>query len=109
MSCQVNAVADANDEDQGVVGAVFNVAIQLGGPIGLAIATIVSQAHEGLGGGPVDLMDGYRAAFYTFSVFAGVGFVATVIFASNHDPIEFSGKMPEALAEDQEKGIPTVD
>ncbi|KAH7049503.1 hypothetical protein BKA57DRAFT_535202 [Linnemannia elongata] len=46
MCCQVNAVADAPDEDQGVVGAVFNVTIQLGGPIGLAISTILSQAYE---------------------------------------------------------------
>ncbi|KAG0291975.1 hypothetical protein BGZ98_002785, partial [Dissophora globulifera] len=62
-------------------------------------------SYMGLGGGPVDLMDGYRAAFYTFGVIAGIGFVATVIFASNHDPIEFTGKMPEAPAEDQEKGV----
>ncbi|KAG0310283.1 hypothetical protein BGZ99_000543 [Dissophora globulifera] len=109
MCCQVNVIADANDEDQGVVGAVFNVAMQVGGPIGLAIATIVSQSHEGPGGSPVDLMDGYRAAFYTMAAFAGVAFMAAAIFASNYDPIEFTGKMSEALAEDQEKGISTVD
>ncbi|KAG0204826.1 hypothetical protein BGX28_003359 [Mortierella sp. GBA30] len=105
MSCQVNAVADADDEDQGVVGAVFNVAIQLGGPIGLAISTILSQAYEGpLSGGVESLMSGYRAAFYTFGVIGGVGFLLTLIFASNRDPIEFSGKLPEPIANDQEKG-----
>ncbi|KAG0289156.1 hypothetical protein BGZ98_003954 [Dissophora globulifera] len=104
MCCQVNADADANDEDQGVVGAVFNVAMQVGGPAGLAIATIVSQAHEGLGGSPVDFMDGYRAAFYPMAIFAGVAFVIAGILASNQDPIEFTGKMPETPAEDQEKG-----
>ncbi|KAG0292936.1 hypothetical protein BGZ98_002411, partial [Dissophora globulifera] len=109
LSCQVNVVADANDEDQGVVGAVFNVALQVGGPIGLAIATIVSQAHEGLGGSPVDFMDGYRAAFYTMAVFAGVAFVIAGILASNQDPIEFTGKTPEAPTEDQEKGVHAVD
>ncbi|KAF9171674.1 hypothetical protein BGX21_010633 [Mortierella sp. AD011] len=109
MCCQVNVVADANDEDQGVVGAVFNVAMQLGGPLGLAISTIVSQSFQGLGDTPVALMDGYRAAFYTFGVFGAVGFVLTLILASNHDPIEFSGVTPEAIAGDQEKGISAVE
>ncbi|OAQ27425.1 hypothetical protein K457DRAFT_127568 [Linnemannia elongata AG-77] len=74
MCCQVNAVADAPDEDQGVVGAVFNVAIQLGGPICLAISTILSQAYEPAAGAEgAALMFGYRAAFYTFGVIGGVG------------------------------------
>ncbi|KAH7049508.1 major facilitator superfamily domain-containing protein [Linnemannia elongata] len=71
MCCQVNAVADAPDEDQGVVGAVFNVTIQLGGPIGPAISTILSQAYEPAAGAEgAALMSGYRAAFYT--LFCGV-------------------------------------
>ncbi|KAF8926549.1 hypothetical protein BGZ58_011099 [Dissophora ornata] len=108
MCCQVNAVADAKDEDQGVVGAVFNVAVQLGGPVGLAIATILSQSYEGLGGTPEALMSGYKAAFYAFSVFGGVGLVMVAILASNRDPIEFGGVAPEAMEEDQEKGSPAV-
>ncbi|KAF9198812.1 hypothetical protein BGZ49_000271 [Haplosporangium sp. Z 27] len=109
MCCQVNVVADANDEDQGVVGAVFNVAIQLGGPLGLAITTIVSQSFQGVGGSPAALMDGYRAAFYTMGIFGGIGFVLTCIIASNIDPIEFSGKVPESIAEDKEKGISAIE
>ncbi|KAI8601120.1 hypothetical protein EDD21DRAFT_115940 [Dissophora ornata] len=108
MCCQVNVVADAKDEDQGVVGAVFNVAVQLGGPVGLAIATILSQSYEGLGGTPEALMSGYKAAFYAFSVFGGVGLVMVAILASNRDPIEFGGVAPEAMEEDQEKGSPAV-
>ncbi|KAG0368231.1 hypothetical protein BGZ54_002409 [Gamsiella multidivaricata] len=109
MCCQVNAVADADDEDQGVVGAVFNVAIQLGGPIGLAFATIISQAHEGTGGTPEALMGGYRAAFYTFGVIGGIGAVLAAIFAANRDPIEFSSVVPETMTEDQEKGVAATD
>ncbi|KAK9696706.1 hypothetical protein K7432_012317 [Basidiobolus ranarum] len=105
MCCQVNAVADANDEDQGVVGAVFNVAIQIGGPIGLSIATIISQIYEGHSGGPEALMSGYKAAFYTFGVFGGVGLLLTVILASNSDPIELSGLAPEQMNADVEKGV----
>ncbi|KAG0212644.1 hypothetical protein BGX33_003426 [Mortierella sp. NVP41] len=106
MCCQVNAVADAPDEDQGVVGAVFNVAIQLGGPIGLAISTIVSQAYQPAGvEDPAALMDGYRAAFYTFGVIGGVGWVLTLLLASNQDPVEFSGVVLDTKMDDaQEKG-----
>ncbi|KAG9321227.1 hypothetical protein KVV02_008147 [Mortierella alpina] len=104
MSCQMNAVADASDEDQGVVGAIFNVAMQLGGPIGLALSTIMQQAHEKPSDGLDGLMAGYRAAFYTFGVIGGVGFVLAAAVASNQDPIEFSGKVPEASSNDQEKG-----
>ncbi|KAF9354412.1 hypothetical protein BGX26_007763 [Mortierella sp. AD094] len=109
MCCQVNVVADASDEDQGVVGAVFNVAMQLGGPLGLAISTIVSQSFQGAGDSPIALMDGYRAAFYTFGVFGAVGFVLALILASNRDPIEFSGITPETITEDQEKGVSAIE
>ncbi|KAF9438472.1 hypothetical protein BGZ76_007591 [Entomortierella beljakovae] len=108
MCCQVNAVADASDENQGVVGAVFNVALQLGGPIGLAIATIVSQNFQGHGDSPAELMDGYRSAFYCLSVFAGVGIVLGLLLASNHDPIEFSGVAPDSISGDAERGIEAI-
>ncbi|KAG0329890.1 hypothetical protein BG004_002231 [Podila humilis] len=98
MSCQVNAVADAKDEDQGVVGAIFNVAVQLGGPIGLALSTILAQSQTPAGATGGALMKGYSAAFYTFGVIGGVGLVLTLIFASNHDPVEFSGVVPEKAA-----------
>ncbi|KAG0204825.1 hypothetical protein BGX28_003358 [Mortierella sp. GBA30] len=105
ICCQVNAVADAKDEDQGVVGAVFTVAVQIGGPIGLAISTIMQQSYEGpVSGGLNALMAGYRAAFYTFGVFAGVGFLLSLILASNQDPIEFSGR-----AEEQKKSLESVE
>ncbi|GJJ71995.1 hypothetical protein EMPS_04352 [Entomortierella parvispora] len=106
MSCQVNAVADAKDEDQGVVGAIFNVAMQLGGPIGLALSTIMANAHtapEATGDG---LMSGYAAAFYTMAVIAGVGMVISVVLASNRDPPEFSAQASSKTVEmDEEKNV----
>ncbi|KAF9193640.1 hypothetical protein BGZ51_002588 [Haplosporangium sp. Z 767] len=109
MTAQVNAVADAKDEDQGVVGAVFNVAIQLGGPIGIALATILSQSYEDLTAGAAGQMNGYKAAFYTFGVIGGVGFLLTLILALNQDPIEFSGRAPEVTEDNQEKGFESVE
>ncbi|KAF9965892.1 hypothetical protein BGZ70_003880 [Mortierella alpina] len=105
ISCQVNATADAANEDQGVVGAVFSVALQIGGPIGLAVSTIIQHSFdrsssEGLEG----LMAGYRAAFYTFGVFSGVGFVLSLLLASNQDPPEFTG-----LAEEEREGLEAIE
>ncbi|KAG0039143.1 hypothetical protein BGZ82_009498 [Podila clonocystis] len=105
MCCQVNAVADAKDEDQGVVGAVFNVAMQLGGPLGLAISTIMSESKTPAGAEGEALMSGYSAAFYTYGVIGGVGLVLALILASNQDPAEFSGEVPkksEDLVDDVE-------
>ncbi|KAI1297837.1 hypothetical protein EDD11_006916 [Mortierella claussenii] len=109
MCCQVNVVADANNGDQGVVGAVFNVAMQLGGSIRLAIATIMSQSYEGAGDSPVALMDGYRAAFYAMSAFGGIGAILIAIFDSNRDPIEFSGVISESMKEDQERSTTVIE
>ncbi|KAF9431403.1 hypothetical protein BGZ76_000343 [Entomortierella beljakovae] len=90
MCCQVNAVADAKDEDQGVVGAIFNVGVQLGAPIGLAIANIISEAYTPAGAVGEELMKGYSPAFYAYGVMGGVGLVLVLIFAANRDPAEFS-------------------
>ncbi|KAG0005378.1 hypothetical protein BGZ80_008257 [Entomortierella chlamydospora] len=97
MCCQVNAVADAKDEDQGIVGAIFNVGVQLGAPIGLAIANIIAEAYtpDTLVDGATsvsdeNLMKGYSAAFYAYGVMGGVGLVMMLIFAANRDPAEFS-------------------
>ncbi|KAG9321222.1 hypothetical protein KVV02_008142 [Mortierella alpina] len=104
ISCQVNATADAANEDQGVVGAVFSVALQIGGPIGLAISTIIQQSFERPSEGVEGEMAGYRAAFYTFGVFSGVGFILSLLLASNQDPPEFSG-----LAEEEREGLEAIE
>ncbi|KAF9965890.1 hypothetical protein BGZ70_003878 [Mortierella alpina] len=91
MCCQVNAVADAKDEDQGVVGAIYNVGIQLGAPIGLAIANIIAEAFTPDGArDAAALMSGYSAAFYAYGVMGGIGLVVMLIFAANRDPVEFA-------------------
>lgn len=78
-----------------MVGAVFNVAMQLGGPLGLAISTIMSQSKTPAGAEGEALMDGYSAAFYTYGVIGGVGLILTLILASNQDPAEFSDEAPK--------------
>ncbi|KAF8948435.1 hypothetical protein BGZ47_004824 [Haplosporangium gracile] len=105
MCCQVTAVADAPDEDQGVVGAVFNVAIQLGGPIGLAISAIVNDRFTTFSDdgeqSPTEFMDGYRTAFYAMAVMGAVGLVFVVLLAANQDPIEFKGIVEDDKSVDE--------
>ncbi|KAG0255751.1 hypothetical protein BG011_004948 [Mortierella polycephala] len=114
MCCQVNAVADAKDEDQGVVGAIYNVGIQLGAPIGLAIATIISEAYTPHGATGEALMPGYSAAFYAYGVMGGVGLIVMLIFAANRDPAEFSdvsasGEKKHAAVPDTEMDLEQSD
>ncbi|KAI1320670.1 hypothetical protein EDD11_010203 [Mortierella claussenii] len=91
LCCQINSVADADNEDQGVVGAVYNVSLQIGAPIGIAISNIIANSRNAPTAVGVDLLPGYRAAFYSYAIMAGVGLVVTVIFAANRDP----AKIPE--------------
>ncbi|KAG0005245.1 hypothetical protein BGZ79_005992, partial [Entomortierella chlamydospora] len=85
LCCQINSVADANNEDQGVVGAVYNVSMQIGAPIGIAITNIVANARNSPTAVGAELLPGYHAAFYTCVIMGGVGLVATIIFAANND------------------------
>ncbi|KAG0380994.1 hypothetical protein BGX24_001706 [Mortierella sp. AD032] len=87
LCCQINSVADADDENQGVVGAVYNVAQQIGTPIGIAIANIIANGKNSPTAIGAELLPGYRAAFYSYAVMASVGLVVTVIFAPNRDPV----------------------
>ncbi|KAG0304644.1 hypothetical protein BGZ98_005243 [Dissophora globulifera] len=87
LCCQINSVADADDEDQGVVGAVYNVSMQVGAPIGIAISNIVANSRNPPGTMGVDLLLGYHAAFYTYAIMGGVGLILTVLIAPNQDVI----------------------
>ncbi|KAF9156338.1 hypothetical protein BG015_005991 [Linnemannia schmuckeri] len=98
LCCQINSVADANNENQGIVGAVYIVAQQLGTPIGIAIANIVANSKNSLTAMGAELLPGYRASFYAVTAIAGVGLVFTALVAANSDPVkvEESGDLVES-------------
>ncbi|KAG0364149.1 major facilitator superfamily domain-containing protein [Gamsiella multidivaricata] len=99
LCCQINSVADANDEDQGVVGAVYNVSLQLGAPIGVAISNIIANGRNPATAMGAELLPGYQAAFYTVAVIGGIGLVFTILLAANSDPAKMS-EQPESSMED---------
>ncbi|GJJ74646.1 hypothetical protein EMPS_07004 [Entomortierella parvispora] len=88
LCCQINSVADAADEDQGVVGAIFNTSIQVGAPIGIAIANIVANNKNSPFAVGAQLLPGYRDAFYTYAIIAAVGLVVTIIVNPNTDHLK---------------------
>ncbi|KAF9207696.1 hypothetical protein BGZ49_010730 [Haplosporangium sp. Z 27] len=87
LTCQINSVADAADEDQGVVGAVYNVCLQVGAPIGIAIANIVANHKNGSAAVGAQLLPGYIDAFYSFAIMGGVGLVVSLALYPNSDPV----------------------
>ncbi|KAF9927947.1 hypothetical protein BGZ65_006523, partial [Modicella reniformis] len=69
LPIQITAVRDADNKDQGLVGAIYNTGLQLGAPFELAILNVISvstnesaiKADVHLG---PTLMKGYKNAFY---------------------------------------------
>ncbi|KAG0209367.1 hypothetical protein BGX28_010355 [Mortierella sp. GBA30] len=84
LPVQITAVREADNKDQGLVGAIYNTGLQLGAPFVVAILNIISTATNGNGssearGGPV-LMKGYRNAFYGVLAMGVFGlFVAMIV------------------------------
>ncbi|KAF9949269.1 hypothetical protein BGZ70_001839 [Mortierella alpina] len=112
LCCQINSVTDADDEDQGVVGAVYNVSLQIGAPIGIAVSNIIANGRNAPTALGAELLVGYRAAFYSFAIMAGVGLLVTVIFAANSDPAKMktpTGGDADAQVLDEERGKVAVD
>ena len=73
-------VSSASKSDQGVVAAIFNVALQVGGSVlGLAVLTAVAQGIDkkyGIGQPHAEgqLSEvGYRAVYYSCIILCGVG------------------------------------
>ncbi|KAG0258185.1 hypothetical protein BG011_003450 [Mortierella polycephala] len=95
LTCQINSVADAADEDQGVVGAVYNVCIQIGAPVGIAVSNIIANNKNSIIAVGPELLPGYRDAFYSFAVMAGVGLVVTLVISPNSDLVNSQAKDTE--------------
>ncbi|KAG0049886.1 hypothetical protein BGZ83_005317, partial [Gryganskiella cystojenkinii] len=98
LCCQINSVADAADEDQGVVGAVYNVCLQVGAPLGIAIANIIANHKNSPTAVGAALLPGYRDAFYAYTVIAAIGLVITIFVNPNNDTLKNDKQDIEQLA-----------
>ncbi|KAG0354725.1 major facilitator superfamily domain-containing protein [Gamsiella multidivaricata] len=90
LPIQLIAVRDAPNQDQGLVGAIYNTGLQLGAPFGIAILNVISISTNGQQGGGADgssvrggpqLMKGFKNSLFgvvAFGVFAFLLSLATL-------------------------------
>ncbi|KAF9919707.1 hypothetical protein FBU30_010647 [Linnemannia zychae] len=79
LPIQITAVRDAENKDQGLVGALYNTGLQLGAPFGLAILNVIAISTNGntngaVRGGPA-LAKGFHNAFYAMIAMGIFGFL----------------------------------
>ena len=89
---------------------VYNVSLQIGAPIGIAISNIIANGRNAPTAVGAELLVGYKAAFYSFAIMGGVGLLVTVIFAANSDPAKMKTSAgADAQILDEERGKVAVD
>ncbi|KAF9915369.1 hypothetical protein BX616_006301 [Lobosporangium transversale] len=103
LPLQVTAARDADNKDQGLVGAIYNTGLQLGAPFGLAILNVISISTNGdnngaVRGGPV-LMKGYRNSFYGITALGLFGALLTLIILPWDRPNRPAKKATDAATE----------
>ncbi|KAF9113239.1 hypothetical protein BGX27_001986 [Mortierella sp. AM989] len=84
LPIQIIAVRDADNKDQGLVGAIYSTGMHLGGPFGIAILNVIAvsintDTHGTLPRGPA-LMNGYQGAFFGAITLGLIGIVITLVF-----------------------------
>ncbi|KAF9971312.1 hypothetical protein BGZ73_005754 [Actinomortierella ambigua] len=90
LPLQITSLKDAANEDQGIVGAIFSSAMQMGAPFGLAIFNVISAVTNGTDpsiSGPI-LMKGYQRALFAVAAFGVLGFFVTLIFMPYTKPAQ---------------------
>ncbi|KAG0055215.1 hypothetical protein BGZ83_009270 [Gryganskiella cystojenkinii] len=89
LPAQITALRDAADDDQGVVGAIYNVGLQIGAPFGLAILTVISGKINGDNPNLTGLMKmhGYKQALFGDMAFGILGFIVTMFLLPHSKPM----------------------
>jgi EmrB/QacA subfamily drug resistance transporter len=77
----IAALAGVAEREAGLASGLINTAQQIGGGIGVALASTVFTSHIGSGRASLQtLTDGYALAFWTLAGFGVAGFLATLVF-----------------------------
>ncbi|KAF9934730.1 hypothetical protein FBU30_000588 [Linnemannia zychae] len=110
LPAQITSLRDASDDDQGVVGAIYNVGLQIGAPFGLAILTVISGKlngdHKGERTVGLANMHGYKYGLIGDAAIAALGFVLTLLLLPSVMPIKANNNTPASMEE--EAGIPST-
>jgi EmrB/QacA subfamily drug resistance transporter len=85
----IAALAGVSQEEAGLGSGLINTSQQVGGGIGVALASTVYTSH--IGSGPVTLKtltEGYALSFWLLVAFGVAGFVATLVFIRKEEIVE---------------------
>ncbi|KAK5798996.1 major facilitator superfamily domain-containing protein [Linnemannia elongata] len=114
LPIQITAVRDAENKDQGLVGALYNTGLQLGAPFGIAILNVIAISTNGnstgaVRGGPA-LMKGFRNAFYAMIAMGLFGFFLALVILPWDKPVRPAVKKGDKVeVEPSELEIGTID
>ena len=88
LPAQITALKDAQNDDQGVVGALYSTGMQLGAPLGLVIVTLISENSVDMTVGmPVEeMMKSYRNGLFGVIALGVLGAVVTAFMMPNAAP-----------------------
>ncbi|KAF9090013.1 hypothetical protein BGX27_002359 [Mortierella sp. AM989] len=99
LPAQITALKDAQNDDQGVVGALYSTGMQIGAPLGLAIVTAISENSVSVKdqAESVDmLMQSYRNGLFGVVGLGVLGFIVSVILMPNNPPTPPATPAPES-------------
>ena len=107
----IGGLTGVSEEQAGVASGLINTSQQIGGAIGVAVASTIAatftnrylDSHPGAGGlNPAALTHGFSIAFYVLAAIAGFAAIATFVLLEPRRPepvVEVDeGALPEALA-----------
>jgi hypothetical protein len=74
----MQATAGIANHEQGLASGLVNTSLQVGGAVGLAIATAVISANSGGASAGPALMDGFQPAIAVVTAIAAIGLVVAL-------------------------------
>jgi MFS family permease len=102
----VAATGGVGNEEQGLASGLVYTSFQLGGAVGLAVATAVIEAgtagSEAAAGSPAALLDGFQPGIVVSVVIAAIG--AAVIFAPLLGRLRDAGRVALATGSESDRG-----
>ncbi|KAF9981066.1 hypothetical protein BGZ75_007681 [Mortierella antarctica] len=103
LPIQITAVRDAENKDQGLVGAIYNTGLQLGAPFGIAILNVISLSTNGKDAhsGPL-LMEGYKNAFFGIVIMGAFGFLLAMAILPWDKPNRPAKNITEVIEESKD-------
>ena len=93
----IGAVSGVSPGDSGLASGLINTAQQVGGALGLAVLVAVANNVTADPRDPVQLTDGFQAAFLTGAGIAVLGILAAVFLIRSSDSQALVGADPAAL------------